>query len=364
MRFISFLITFFILLGISDPSDATKKITKLKPNFSLSLLSKSLYWETHQYQRSLHFELLLRAPEKFPLTLRFAQIYFARRGKTIKILNLSYENLLYTSRYLGEDRQWHRQTNTHIKANQALLIPLTLQVPTRRDRCDLLLIKFFVKIGSRLQQKTLTLQPKNFHLPFRLYFPLKGRWWVANAHQLGSPHRQIQSLDAHGIPQITQRFAFDFVKIDKQNRVHRGNPHQNTNYLGFAQPVYAPAKGRVIAIVDSQLDRPPGQPNNKKKLGNYIIIKHANHIFSFLGHLQHHSFHVKVGQTVQAKQLIAQVGNSGNASTPHLHFQLITQPSLEKSQSIPALFWNIIYPSIRKNIIPFSPKVGQIILTL
>ena len=37
-------------------------------------------------------------------------------------------------------------------------------------------------------------------------------------------------------------------------------------------------------------------------------------------------------------QLLGQVGNSGNSSTPHLHFQVLTRPTFFPSDSVPYTF--------------------------
>ena len=48
------------------------------------------------------------------------------------------------------------------------------------------------------------------------------------------------------------------------------------------------------------------------------------------------SFAVAVGAKVRRGQRLARVGNSGNSSEPHLHFQLMNAPRLFRAQSLPA----------------------------
>ena len=53
--------------------------------------------------------------------------------------------------------------------------------------------------------------------------------------------------------------------------------------------------------------------------GNMIRIKHANGLETYYAHNSKNQ--VKVGQHVKAGQVIALVGQTGRATTPHLHFE-------------------------------------------
>ena len=72
------------------------------------------------------------------------------------------------------------------------------------------------------------------------------------------------------------------------------------------EEVWAVADGRVVAA----------QWNGG--YGNYIEIDHGNGIHSFYGHFN--SYNVKVGNYVSQGQVIAQSGNTGWSTAPHLHF--------------------------------------------
>jgi murein DD-endopeptidase MepM/ murein hydrolase activator NlpD len=47
---------------------------------------------------------------------------------------------------------------------------------------------------------------------------------------------------------------------------------------------------------------------------------------------------VKVGDTVEVGQELGLIGTSGNSSTPHLHFQLQTEPTFFPTDSVPWAF--------------------------
>ena len=54
--------------------------------------------------------------------------------------------------------------------------------------------------------------------------------------------------------------------------------------------------------------------------GNYIVISHPNGTQSVYGHESRN--YVSVGQTVTQGQIIGLVGKTGEATGPHLHFEI------------------------------------------
>lgn len=76
-------------------------------------------------------------------------------------------------------------------------------------------------------------------------------------------------------------------------------------------PVYATAGGTV------SLAREGGWNGG---YGNYIIISHPNGTQSLYGHLN--SVNVSQGQSVGKGDMIGTLGNSGNSTGPHLHFEI------------------------------------------
>ena len=57
--------------------------------------------------------------------------------------------------------------------------------------------------------------------------------------------------------------------------------------------------------------------------GYSVVINHGNGIKTRYAHCQAGSICVKVGQSVVQGQMIAKVGNTGNSTGPHLHFEII-----------------------------------------
>ena len=84
------------------------------------------------------------------------------------------------------------------------------------------------------------------------------------------------------------------------------------NYPGgdLGKPVVAAASGTVITVVVGQ-----GKPS----YGQYVVLDHGNGESSLYAHLD--SVLVTIGQVVQAGTQLGTVGETGNASGPHLHFE-------------------------------------------
>ena len=61
-----------------------------------------------------------------------------------------------------------------------------------------------------------------------------------------------------------------------------------------------------------------------KGFGNWVVIYHGvfneKNIYTIYGHMESNQIHVSSQETVKQGQLIAQVGNAGTSTGPHLHF--------------------------------------------
>lgn len=78
-------------------------------------------------------------------------------------------------------------------------------------------------------------------------------------------------------------------------------------------PVYSAADGYVVITGYSSIR------------GNYIMVKHADNLYTFYQHLK--SVNASAGQSVKRGQTIAHSGNTGIGSGPHLHFEVRTSPN-------------------------------------
>jgi hypothetical protein len=171
--------------------------------------------------------------------------------------------------------------------------------------------------------------------------PLRGgSWLAANGPSNSSGHRRAM-IAIDGTPDIAQRFAIDWVKVDDSTSTHHGDPANNANYYAEGNDALAVADGRVVATKDGLPENVPGIDSRAVPItletvgGNHVIIDIGGGHYAFYAHLRPGSLRVKVGDRVKRGQVIALVGNTGNSTEPHLHFHISDANSPLGSEGIP-----------------------------
>ncbi|GAA3762390.1 M23 family metallopeptidase [Salinactinospora qingdaonensis] len=188
-----------------------------------------------------------------------------------------------------------------------------------------------------------------------LSLPFTGRWHVEN-----SPARRVPS---HGTDLFGGRYAIDFVGVDRQHRT-AGSRSWRTFlateppelFFAFGRPILAPGNGTVVAVHDGEPDHEArrSQPalipyalsqgarvreGVNAIAGNYVIISLAeSDVFVALVHFQAGSIRVSVGQQVVEGEHIANCGNSGNSTQPHVHVQAMDSADLSVAKGVPMQF--------------------------
>jgi hypothetical protein len=174
---------------------------------------------------------------------------------------------------------------------------------------------------------------KDKHTTLTYQFPFNDEWFVywGGDNELFNYHYPIE----------TQRYAYDFIKINKDSGMsYFEDGMRCKHYYAYNTPVYAPLNGVVVDIENNIKDNRIGQTNQRQPLGNYVMIKHSTNEFSLIGHLKQHSIKVNIGDEITDNVMIGLCGNSGNSSEPHIHFQVSNQPSLLEGQSLKVNFEN------------------------
>ena len=69
--------------------------------------------------------------------------------------------------------------------------------------------------------------------------------------------------------------------------------------------------------------------------GNYVALDIGNGKYALYAHVQPGSLRVKVGDRVKRGQVLALLGNSGNSTEPHVHFQIADGPTFLSSEGLP-----------------------------
>ena len=103
-----------------------------------------------------------------------------------------------------------------------------------------------------------------------------------------------------------------------EEHINRGSRGQDFGWFDYqGEPIYAMNDGTVMEI------------NKNSSAGNYIWIKHEfvnNDMWSRYLHIKDGTTKVKVGQKVTRGQDIANMGNTGNSTGTHLHFETWVVP--------------------------------------
>jgi hypothetical protein len=204
-----------------------------------------------------------------------------------------------------------------------------------------------ISIDSSFQDKNFSFDLGSYAIatslapPLLVDAPLRGTNWLAgNAPSNTSDHRTA-SMIINGKPYYAQRYAIDFVQIGQEGKSYRGDVHKNSNYHCYNQDVLAVADGTVVQLQDGIPENIPnsGQfavPITEKTLpGNFLVIKIAEGKYAGYAHIIPGSFKVKIGDRVARNQVLAKLGNSGNSTEPHLHFQITNGKSFLASNGIP-----------------------------
>jgi hypothetical protein len=174
--------------------------------------------------------------------------------------------------------------------------------------------------------------------------PLRGeRWRALNGPSNETYHRR-GLFAIGGLIQIAQRFAIDFVQVDVNGSTHAGDAKENKSYFCYGAEVFAITDATVVAIKDGIPENVPDTEGRAVPMhldtvtGNYIVLKLGDRRYALYAHLQPGSIRLKPGDRVRRGQRVALLGNSGNSTEPHLHFQVTNGTELLASEGLPFVF--------------------------
>jgi hypothetical protein len=187
----------------------------------------------------------------------------------------------------------------------------------------------------------MALQAVRLELPARsavtIDMPFAGEWYVFSGGR--------SALVNNHWTTVPQRDALDIIQI-RNGSSYRGDKNELTSYYAYGKPVVAPAPGRITALTDSRPNVAIGDSDRAHPEGNFLILEIGGGRYVMMGHLQPGSAKVGVGDTVRRGQPLANVGNSGNTSEPHLHIQVQNtadfQNTLGEQRTYPVLFSNTV----------------------
>ncbi|OUE30649.1 putative peptidase [Clavibacter michiganensis] len=190
--------------------------------------------------------------------------------------------------------------------------------------------------------------------------PVGGAWTAVN-----SPTDRIPSHGTHG---FGQTYAVDLLiapavadggasaPADADADADAGRaPRDPAAYPSFGRPVHAPADAEVVRAVSGARDHgcrsgPLGMllfglegmvrefRGTRGMLGNHVVLRLADGSHFVLAHLRHGSVRVAPGQRVCRRDVLAECGNTGNSTEPHLHCQ---RQDIARTSAAMGLPWTI-----------------------
>lgn len=171
--------------------------------------------------------------------------------------------------------------------------------------------------------------------------PFRDGVWVAGegpANESGH-RRSLLAIDGH--VHAPERFASDWVKVGPNGDSHQGTA-RNEDYWAYGEPVLAVADGEVTHVLDGIADNIPHvlpeQVTLDNILGNYIILRIAPNRYVTYAHLQKGSLQVALHGRVVRGTVIARLGNSSQATAPHLHLEVTDGNSGLEDEGVPFVF--------------------------
>ncbi|MEU2066973.1 M23 family metallopeptidase [Streptomyces anulatus] len=195
--------------------------------------------------------------------------------------------------------------------------------------------------------------------------PVTGGWTALN-----SPADKVPSHGTHG---YGQTYAIDIVADPETGE---GEPparpafrwfwpffRRNRAFPAFGAPLLAVADATVVRASDGQRDHLSrnslpalaylmlieGSVRSilgvHRVIGNHVILDLGDGTYAAYAHARRGSLQVKAGDTVRAGQQLGRVGNSGNTTEPHLHFQLMDGPDPDNARGVPFTWRGVGVPA-------------------
>lgn len=219
---------------------------------------------------------------------------------------------------------------------------------------------FFNEAGYRMatpldyQYMTeMTVAPQPYQNKTNLVLPVRTRTIIFDGHDFYAHHRRIDPADPavrkvfpHG---NCDRYAYDFCPVDNNGEMYRETPYEKKNWYGYGLPIYATGSGLVVTTVNDvpengykgkEIIYPdvPATEIYKRFSGNYVVIDHGNGEYSHFDHMKPGSVRVKSGDRVKQGDQIGEIGFSGDAFMPHLHYMLTNNADVFDAEGLPSYF--------------------------
>ena len=188
-----------------------------------------------------------------------------------------------------------------------------------------------------------------------LVLPIRTRTIVFDGHDSYAHHRRLNPAD----PEVRKflpygnadRYAYDLCPVNPNGEMYKDTPYEKKNWYGYGLPVYATGNGRIVAASNDVPDNRyegkkvvypdlPQTEKYKRSNGNFVVIDHGNGEYSHFDHMKPESVRVKSGDQVKQGDQIGEIGFSGDAFIPHLHYMLTNAADPFHAEGLPSYFHN------------------------
>lgn len=272
------------------------------------------------------YELQLANNYNLPLTLTKIELFDPNHRDTALFT--------FDSRFIQSNIQRPgapiSQPSTLFEGGQFGLVNLSFSLPNKEQPNHLFhKLHFTAHLGAD-KNKDIHVEKAFIQFPEVSPIVLSPPFQNGNWMYMTDGHKNTREL-TEGKASYAQRYASDWVYLEKDGRFVHGPRNQNSSFLSYGKDILAVANGVVLEIQDSIPDN-PGEGNeratkiNRYSLsGNHLVLDIGNQILAVYAHLIPGSFKVKTGDKVQVGDVLASLGNSGESEGPHLHFHLETK---------------------------------------
>lgn len=144
--------------------------------------------------------------------------------------------------------------------------------------------------------------------------------FISNDHWMTDQVHAYSDVNVKDLPEEVDLVLCDSVhawhlpgegRLVSPYKVRRGHKHQGVDLgIPFGQPIYAAFDGLVRAALP---------PRYTGGYGNVVVLRHANGLETYYGHLT--KYIVETDDLVTAGEIIGYCGSTGRSTGPHLHFE-------------------------------------------
>ncbi len=315
----------------------------------------------------LDFDFIVTGPGKGKYFLDKITLNVTHHGKTIQRYKIEDEGMV---------SPFSMFPNTKLKRSKQISIFNPFYLFPSNTPLEELIYEFTFTHSKGTKTVSTKVQPKEFEQKTSLQIPLSGTVIIDSGYDHYAHHRRINT--AHWGMRLLKirnnitRYAIDFMPATAAGVVLHNDGSSLTDYPGFGQEVLATADGTVVEVAtgfpDNEVNEGPPYgffkflKNPKLASGNYILLDHGNGEMSLFAHLQKGSVKVKLGQHIRAGESIGRIGNSGDSTYPHLHYQLENEHSLN-AVTFPPTFSGIMTINGQEVTAPQFCNTGDLIKT-